>query len=322
MMNSIYSKFDPNMAFSLAILGSSLGGEISALSNVYLVSDDVCIPDQCEVCSTTGAYLSGSYLYWRASEEGIGSCGPLKTQEVNGTVIASLISKADDPNFRWGGGYRITAGYDLSETWGIAAFWTHYKNHDNKHHIQNSRLNWKLDYDTIDLALGYNWAATCSFNLKPFFGLRGAQIDQKILLCSNHGTLTRFNSTERDHKQHFNGLGPLLGIKANWGMSNGFSFFAAVAYSVLYGKHHVKLQNIKQFKEGYSVSCGKRRHDVSTAVTDLAFGFQYEKCCFDKSRLILSLAVEHHQYYNYNRMGNSHGDLCLDGVTLTAGLTF
>ncbi len=311
------------MAISIAIIGSSAGGEISAAAPcVYLVSDDVCIPNQPEECFAAGAYLSGSYLYWRASEEGIGSCGPLKTQEVNGTVIASLISKADDPDFRWGGGYRVTAGYELSDTWGVAAYWTHYKNHDNKHHIQNARLNWKLDYDTIDLALGYNWTPNSCFNLKPFFGLRAAQIDQKILLNSNHGNLTRFSSTERKNKQHFNGLGPLLGIKANWGISNGFSFYLSAACAVLYGKHHVKLQNIKQFKEGYSLSCGKRRHNVNTAVSDLGFGIQYEKCCFDKSRLIVALGVEHHQYFNYNRMGNSYGDLSLDGVTLSAGLVF
>jgi hypothetical protein len=311
------------MAISLAIIGASVGGEISASPNVYLVSNDVCIPSQPEPCCVAGAYLNATFLYWRAAEEGIGTCGPLKTQEISGgTVVASLISKGNDPNFSWAGGYRIAAGYEFSGAWNAVAYWTHYKNHDNKHHIQNAQLDWRLDYDTIDLALGYNWNINTCFNLRPFFGLRGAQIDQKVLLCTDDGTLYKLNRSQRINKQDFTGLGPLLGIKANWGISCGFSFYATAACSVLYGNYHVKLKSIKQFKQGVSLSCGKRRHDANTAVADLAFGIQYEKCCFDRSRFIMSLGVEHHQYFNYNRMNSGYGDLCLDGGTLSAGLIF
>lgn len=310
------------MAISLAIVNGFAGGGISAAPPIVcVVTDDVCIPDQPEQSCIAGAYLNAAFLYWRASEEGIGSCGPLRSEEVNGAVISLLKTKGNDPNFSWAGGYRIAAGFEFTDTWAAAGYWTHYRNHDNRHHIQCSHLRWKLDYDTLDLVLGYNWTPNTCFNVKAFFGLRGAEIDQKILICADHGTLVPVSRTKRISKQDFEGLGPVLGFKANWGMTCAFSFYASAACSVLYGNYHVKLTNLKQLKDGVSVSCGKRRLHACTTVADLAFGIQYEKCCFDKSRFIMALGVEHHQYFNFNRM-NNYGDLCLDGGTLSAGLIF
>lgn len=308
------------MALSIALVSGFVGGEISANSPyVCIVSDDVCLPEQ-ESCAA-GVYFSSSFLYWRAAEEGIGNCGLLKTQEINGAVISSLQNKSSDPNFKWTGGYRIALGYELSNTWDAAAIWTHYHNHHNKHCIKTSHFCWKLDYDTIDLVLGYNWSPTSCFVVRPYFGLRGAQIDQKVNLFSENGSLSQFSKTQRHNKQDYTSMGPLLGVKGNWGMACGFSVYASAACSVLYGKFHVKLQNLSQLKRGVALSCAKRRLDGCTTVADLAFGIQYEKCCFDKTRLILSLGVEHHQYFNYNRMG-SYGDLCLDGGTFSAGFIF
>lgn len=310
------------MSISMAIVSGFVGSEISAYSpNVCLVADDVCFPTQQQESCIAGVYLSSSYLYWRAAEEGIGNCGLLKTQEINGAVISSLQSKSSDPNFKWSGGYRIAAGYELSKTWDVAAIWTHYHNDRNKHCVQSSHFRWKLDYDTVDLALGYNWSLNSCFVIRPLLGVRLAQIDQKVDLFSVNGNLARFSKTQRHNKQDYKGVGPLLGIKGNWSMACGFSLYASAACSVLYGKYHVRLQNLSQLKNGVALSCAKRHLDGCTAVADLAFGIQYEKSCFDQCRIIFALGVEHHQYFNYNRMG-SYGDLCLDGGTFSAGLIF
>lgn len=191
----------------------------------------------------------------------------------------------------------------------------------------------------IDLIAGYNYELGSCFALRPFGGLRGARIDQKLRITEFDDSFSSsdFSSSDfsplsfssssalftRDvhNKEKFSGLGPLIGIEAAWNVGCGFSVYASISAACLYGKF-----NIRVFETDLDVNaanfCQVRYHtDASLAVADAALGVRWQTCFCDNMRLILQLGLEHHRYFDYNRIG-CYGDLSFDGLNLSAGIEF
>ncbi|MBA2368516.1 MAG: hypothetical protein H0V82_05780 [Candidatus Protochlamydia sp.] len=269
------------------------------------------------LCNFKG-FIIADLLYWRAFESGLDECIPAtETDELtcDGNVISRFKGKNHDPRFKWDPGFRITAGY-IFENWDVVFSWAHFNSHTSASNRQ--RLRWNLDYDVIDIIVGYETELSPCFTLRPFTGLRAAQIDQKIRMSGVRNA--HFTSHRRNHED-FAGFGPILGLDTNWCIGGNFSFYANASVSWLYGNFDIKLIEDSEFSHAQNHYQVKKHLNAIVSVADAAFGLRWQTCIFSDFQLVLQLGLEHHSYFDYNRLGN-YGDLSFDGVNFSAGIAF
>lgn len=293
----------------------ALHGDCRAPSNC---SRSKCCP------STCGAgFISADLLYWRAYQGGLADCVTTEIVEriKDGHVFSEFKGKEKDLHYRWRPGFRIGVGYLSPDYgWDVAAYWTSLHSRAEGDHSHSQRLHWKLNFEVVDLLVGYDFDINPCLTVRPFCGLRGAYIDQSIRRTSESDKCLSEHDKER-RKQKFYGIGPLLGIGAELGLKCGFSLYADVAASVLYGNYNLNFRKFDKFKGNVNLCRIKGHQHECEAVVDAGFGISWQKDFCNDTSLVLSLGVEHHCYFNHNRLGK-YGNLCLDGGTFSAVYVF
>ena len=288
--------------------------------------------ENCSLCETEGCgrgFISAEVLYWRAFESGLDTCISVRVSDTinsNDIVVSRSSGKGREPHFKWNPGFRLGAGYEFAcNGWDIAAIWTHFHSHSHDSRNFGGTLRWNLDFDVIDIVAGYNYDIGPCFILRPFVGIRGAKIDQhlrsdffrSISLSSDDDLF----ESDKKNKENFEGIGPLIGLEADWDIGCNFSLYASGSVSWLYGNFHITRHEYDKFVHAIS-SCKERKHlDASLAAADAAVGIRWQTCFCTDMQLILQLGLEHHRYFDYNRLGD-YGDLSFDGVNFSAGIGF
>ncbi len=294
-----------------------------------------CCATPCAPTSCGTGFISAGLLYWRAYENGLDFCDPSEATDnttSSGNVFSRTVGKGREPNFRWKPGFRIAAGYGFARSdWEIGASWTHFESKTNGSHHGNE-LRWNVKLDVVDVALGYDCQFNSCFNLRPFIGVRGAWIDQKLRnnhfsrlsSCSENNTSVSddFFVFKSNNKQDFSGAGPLIGLGADFDIGCGFSFYANGSVAFLYGKFAIRNSEFSETIDTFSCCRLKKHLDANFAAADAGIGIRWQKCLCDNMRLILQLGLEHHRYFDFNRLGGCCGDLSFDGMNLTAAITY
>lgn len=258
--------------------------------------------------------ISGEFLYWRAFQSGLDICVPRRVSDritPSGHVTSTFSGKGHDLDFRWDPGYRVGVRYGFAcNEWDIAASWTHFHSHANG----SGHRHWNINFDVIDVTTGYEPEMGLCFDIRPFIGLRGAQIDQK--LHAGHR-----DESHKHLKAEFEGLGPLLGLGVDWEIGCNFSLYASASVAWLYGNFHVKSFERDRFVDAVNI-CKLRKHlDANIAGADATIGIRWQRCFCKNKQFYLQLGLEHHRYFNFNRIG-CYGDLSFDGVNAGLGLGF
>jgi Legionella pneumophila major outer membrane protein precursor len=275
-------------------------------------------------CCGGDLFISGDFLYWRAFESGLDICVPRHVSDTieDDIVISRFNGKGRNPHFKWDPGFRVGAGFEFgSNNWDIGAFWTHFHSHAHSSNDEDE-LHWKINFDVIDIVAGYNCDLGSCFSLRPFLGIRGARIDQKLHvkefpLSSDDDPIT----IARNNKEDFRGIGPLLGLEFDWDIGCGFSFYTNASISWLYGNFDVKFFE-SDITEGFSDFFRVKKHpNANLAAADAALGVRWRTCICENMQLVLQLGLEHHRYFDYNRFGN-YGDLSFDGANFSVGIEF
>lgn len=267
-------------------------------------------------------FVSADFLYWRAFEGGLAECLPC--EEVNclndEMVFSEVRGEKKDLHYKWKPGIRLGAGYHSSNNWDVAAYWTDFRSDARGDHSYAQPSQWKLDFQVVDLLVGYKLDVyPCCLTLRPFAGVRLAEIDQSLKAC--HSNLCSRTAFKEHRKQDFSGIGPLFGIGANLNLACGLSLYADVAGSVLYGNYRANSKKADLFLGAGSLSRFKQHLHACQAVFDAAFGISWETCFYNELQLIFRLGVEHHCYFDHNRMGD-YGNLNLDGGSFSATVIF
>ncbi len=273
-----------------------------------LQSDSICCEPAC--CTPCGDWIvTADFLYWRALQNGL-ECGC-----------------APEIKDNWGPGYRIGLEYDTAcNEWNIGTYWTHFHNdYKHKRHEDNF-THWNLKYDTIDVLVGYDISNNSCFNYAPYIGLRGARVNETLKAhfddCNCYSTLAT-SETDQNHKQKFYGIGPTIGINADYSLGCGFSLYGSVGAGMLYGNFKINVHDFETIPDPTDdgACCVNKSIHACQAFIDLALGVEWEHCFCNNMELTTRLGVEHHRYFNQNRIGG-YGDLIFDGVTLSFGLKF
>ena len=284
-------------------------------------------PVDCNYCSNEWI-VSADFLYWRALQNGLEcDCGP-------------------EIKDRWDFGYRIGLEYVFPcSDWDIAAYWTHLHNRTHQGDNDGDNAHWKLKYDAVDLLFGYECAKYSCLTYTPYIGLRGATIEEKLRAdfdgcdCYDNSSISKYNlsyndnrscgstngcmTTEQNHKEKFWGIGPQLGINAWWNLGCGFSLNGNLGVGFLYGHFQVNVHDFQKipYPTDNGKCCIRRNIHACQAFADFTVGLQWERYLCNNVGVILQFDLEHHRYFNQNHIGG-YGDLCLDGITFSAGITF
>lgn len=288
--------------------------------------------------TTYQAFVTAELLYWRAFETGLDTCVPRTLSDIvtsDGKVISRFGGRGRDLNFDWNPGFRLNGWYELPCTcWDVGVSWTHFNTDSSRGHAH--RHKWNLNLDVVDVFAGYGYDCSSCFVVRPFFGVRSARIDQKIhtrgrfeqsidssLFSSSISSYQsdHYVTTANRNKQKFVGVGPLIGLEADWAFGCGFSLYVSAAVTWLYGQFDVHQHQSADFFDNAYIFKFRSDLDTVLAGADAAIGVRWMTDFYCNTRLIVQVALEHHSYYDFNRIGR-YGDLSFDGVSVSAGLGF
>lgn len=290
-----------------------------------------CAP-ACNPCGPCAFRLNAELLYWRPELCGLeGAFGntTIATTVNDQAITTTTVTESDhEPHFKWNAGFRVGAGVTFN-CLDIKLDWTHFNGHAKfRENTQHGR--WDLKYDTIDLLFGRYFCAGSCFYVLPFIGVRGLEIHNKLkshletLFTSPLiGNNTVF--TDKNDKEHFWGVAPQIGLKADWYLGCNLSLYGSFAILSYYG--HVKGRNFDSdtFTHTVSVCNGKKKHCFNNLATDAAIGLRWDSCstcyCGCNMNFMIKLGLEQHRIYDFSSLG-SDGTLGLDGGVFGVGVRF
>ena len=282
-------------------------------------------------------------LFWNVTENGLviaqtGVPGPgPQTEDVPPTSY-NFKGKIERIEPDWDLGFRLGLGYHfLYDEWDIQANWTRYHTTDHKHiegtagdfllnlwghtdvvssDVSSSiKVNWELQYDTLDFELSRAFGVGRCFCLRPYFGIRAALIDQDLRIKNDAVLLNPRPddslSTELLTKSDFTGAGFRFGLDGRFDFFYDMSLFAIGSYSLLYGKFDADFQELSSGTgEGETVTDlliadANDRFSMGLSSLQLSLGLQWNRgfCC-DRYRFGLHLAWEQNLWFQLNQMNH------------------
>lgn len=280
-----------------------------------------------EACTIS---FNAELLYWRPElcglESAFGDTTIATTVDESGIITTTVIESDKDPHFKWNTGFRVGAEVAIN-CFDLELDWTHFDGRA-KFSEDTQHGHWKIKYDVIDLTLGRSFCMTPCLYLKPFFGLRAARIHQRLeshLETFFTAAVIGDNTvvTDKNDKEDFWGIGPQIGIDADWYLGCNFSLYGSFAVVTYYGD--VKNENFDTdtFTRTVSVCDGKKHRCFNTIATDAAIGIRWDSCstCFCGCNVnsMFKLGLEQHRIYDFSDLG-SDGNLSLDGGIFAAGI--
>ena len=288
-----------------------------------------CEPKCCD--TECGVTYKVDLLYWRPElcglEAAFGDTTIATTVDQNGIIFTTVTESDKEPHSKWNTGVRagIEMRYNYFE---VELDWTRF-NGCAKFHEGPQFGHWKINYDAVDLTFGRTFNLLSCFDVKPFIGIRSVQIHQHLkshLETLFTSTLIGDNTvlTDKKDKEKFKGLGPQIGINADWYIGCNLSLYGSFAVASYYGDVKTKNTTTDTFTQTVSVCNGKKKHCFNTIATDMAIGVRWDSSsnfCGCETILTLKLGAEQHRIYDFSELG-ADGTLSLDGGIFEAGITF
>jgi len=182
---------------------------LTLCSGHFIAAEDAC-HSECEDCCANGAVYV-DYLYWKVNRSGLtlpSNKGPTN------------LTPAHHSGFRLGARGRC-------DCWDFGVRYTYFDNRDSKKFepvifqgvnqseaIDNLTAKYSIDYDIIDIELGYNFDCLCAcsdVSIRPFAGAKLAWIDEEF-----NTQLEFLDKVSTD----FKGYGLYAGAEGNWTLCN------------------------------------------------------------------------------------------------------
>lgn len=288
--------------------------------------------------------FKSDFLWWRACEEGL-ALGVEETFELFPNGAQAMESKLKEPDFHYDPGFRIGLA-TVCDCWDAALNWTYFHTKasvSGKSEGELSRVTggevtsfisawerdpnlnipeiakgkWSLSMDWLDLEFGRKFFAAKCFIVRPFFGLRGARVDQgyRTNAYSNIGinSISSFVSNVKA-KSNFLGLGPRLGFDLELHLPCCLKLFAQAAGALVFGRtqrhanEHLRNIHGEVIRFGVPDELEFKSHSTldrcSHAITDLLIGLKWEHCCNWCNRehpITIAFSWEFHNLYGFNR---------------------
>lgn len=284
-------------------------------------------------------FIQGSYLYWKATEEGL-DVGRALT-ESNDKIILT-VNNPIRMNSAYNAGFRVGIGFETtSDKWETDITYTRYKVTNTKsknisalyashNYLQSSWISqepllslglenryssekgkWDLNYNLFDIDLFRPFFLGKNLIFKPFFGIKGGWIDQKYIF---EGTTE--SDKVGDNRMIFQSknisdswlIGPSAGFSSQWILIYGFNLYGKASISMSYQKfnifiHDTLLSENPASENSYEII----KNDLAQLNPDieLSLGFEYGKYFYyNQWHLTLSLGYDFIYLCNQNMIGS------------------
>jgi hypothetical protein len=220
-----------------------------------------------------GLALEGDFLWWRSHNPGFVLAFDQKNPLFSGAFGAEGIAGSlIDLKANWKPGFRVGAGWNTSfDRWDVFFGWTWFQDRSSKHRTRDdittatSSLGfyplwpfqvligtvvtnyktmsggWTMHHNAWDLELGRAYYLTQKVSMRPHWGVRGSWIDQKFSASySNPLIAGTFMAWDFHGKNDWWGIGPRIGLHAEWHVCSNWSLLGKTAASLLSGNTNVK----------------------------------------------------------------------------------
>lgn len=280
-------------------------------------------------------YLTAAWLYWRTRQEGMEY------------VTAKKVEFDFQSGFRVGLGVHLP--YDL---WDIYVSYTRFTPHASESvrgpfyplflfqgtgisqgaNVAQAQAHWKIEFQNVDIEIGRAFYIAKTLVFRPFFGMKGAWIDQDAKIRYEGGFIPTGQTFQTHFKNDFKGAGPLLGIQSHWLIGAGFSLFGDFAAALILG--HFDNEQKQDQLDGAEVVDLNSDFNLVSPTLQLAIGVAWDRN-FNRDRWHCGLSVgfESQSWGGQNQTEQftdkdlpiyvrEKGDLALYGLTLKARFDF
>lgn len=206
--------------------------------------------------------------------------------------------------FKWKPGWKVGVGYACNDCWEADLNWTHYSSKAYIADFLRAETDWKLHLDMIDLEVGKEmWFRNC-LRIKPFAGIRFAQIKQRYEFDVGAVGISPFGIFPFDYsgklKHNYLAGGPRIGFDSQFCLGCGFHFFLTGAAAWIWGE----MQN--RFHDNVLISkLDKDHHWEGTGITDISCGLGWSDLWYnERRRLTFRFGYEHHWFIHQNKFDN------------------
>lgn len=213
----------------------------------------------------------GDFLVWYASEQSTAIWANVLTTNITKALTFNDGFLGKIFNFDWDFGFRTGVGYNMPyDQWDSQLFWSWFRT--NAHSSvpngppaeittvipqffngfilgdfsHKAEIQWNLLYNMFDWELGRSYWVSKGLSFRPFLGLKGGWINQKIhskwqvFQTGNSPDTHAVNYTAiEDLKNNFWGIGPSGGINTKWNLNSSatqfVSFFGDFSLASLWG---------------------------------------------------------------------------------------
>lgn len=205
--------------------------------------------------------------------------------------------------------------------------------------VRETEASWKLNLNMIDFQIARWFDLTDCIKVRPIVGVRAAWVNQslRILNVANSPTTGQAFDIQNLHiRSNYEGIGLKTGLETEWGLGCGFHLYGSVGGSLLYGHLNDKSDNVLHPVPLITAptvhNVQKNRDCFCSGITDSALGLCWKHdFCDNVCSCFIQLGWEHHLFLYQNHFADAtgrrlnppgRGDLCLQGVVLTAKFQF
>lgn len=281
-----------------------------------------------------------------------------------------------EADFDWKSGFRVGGGYTLDcDNWDFQLSWTqlHQETSSNFADPNNgiipsnfpasllfnilstaltqgavaptlasaARNEWNFHFDTVDFQVGKSFFHCCSVGLRPYLGVKGAWINQKLSSSYDGIALTidgnRMPIGVRAQKRNnFHAVGPSFGIDMAWEFYSDFSLVSDLSFAALYGKFRNNIAStLIASSVGSQINSNitDNNHRLRPMV-DGSIGFEWNNCSWQCLMFTIGASYEVQYWWNQWQVPSSselelltgstsaQGDLMMHGLTVHVGVAY
>jgi hypothetical protein len=309
--------------------------------------------------SSNNVGFFADFLFWWFSESGTDNWA----QNINNVMFAPTGRIDIFPvDFHWEPGFRIGVNYDWQQgQWDTQLYYTWYRTVGSDHvsgneitssflgnfYINNANgagisgpkyrkaaIRWRILYNIFDWDIGRSFLMSRALSMRPFIGLRGGWIDQKINSKWEDPILTEsqpvFTVATENLKNDFWGIGPSAGLNTKWILGHvkehSFSLFGDFSTALMFGHWSFSdtYKNNTPAEVNYKVSSVNGLATMFKSTMGLKWEVYFNQ---RRSHFALRLGYEMQfwldqlQYNSFNT-GRFNNELTLEGGTIDFRVDF
>ncbi|MBI2743774.1 MAG: hypothetical protein HYX48_07660 [Chlamydiales bacterium] len=284
-------------------------------------------------------------LYWHTSETIDWSFTIAPNHNFERTTYKTI-------SFGWDPGFRVGLGYNMHhDQWDTQIAYTWFQTQARDHvkgavtsaflaarlsllePFKTGKVRFDVHYNMFDWDLGRSFLVSRFLSLRPFIGVKGGWISQKIHMkwtTPNFLGLGTLYFADENVKNNFRGGGPKGGVNGKWILGSvnrhAFSIISNFSAAYMWGRWTLRDEFVDVLLTQTSIPMKARNFGALMFQALMGFGWEFN---FDKNRshFALKLGYEIEDWMSQFQVfsdasGTQNSDLVLQGLTADLRLDF